>query len=147
MAKKTWDLKHSKITLSSNRREIIVEYKDNPDYCRTVWHPIEHYNNVFDEKGHITKVEKYVSIGGTTDTTDGLNVGTWSLFHIFLSYWANHTATMKKIYGYFSDDIPTYALQCFDCYLEEEIDWKPEDYGLSNDPFPENVKDLIKSYN
>lgn len=29
MAKKVWDLKHSKITLASNRREIILEYKDD----------------------------------------------------------------------------------------------------------------------
>lgn len=54
MAKKTWDLKHSKITLSSNRREIIVEYKDNPHYYRTIWHPIEHDNTDFDEKGLIS---------------------------------------------------------------------------------------------
>ena len=50
MAKKVWDLKHSRITLTSNRREIILEYKDNDTFKSSVWLPIEYAQEIFDYK-------------------------------------------------------------------------------------------------
>ena len=51
MAKKVWDLKHTKVTLTSNRREIIVEYKDIGTFKSSVWEPIRHDQEIFDRKG------------------------------------------------------------------------------------------------
>lgn len=147
MAKKVWDLKHSKITLTSNRREIILEYKDDGTFKSSVWLPIKHAQDIFDYKTEEFKGwKKYISMGCHFIDKKGESygcLGNIKMFN-FLKYWVNHTATYKKTYGYFDDDIPTYALQCLDCYLlDDGIDWDPKDYNLPEASFPKDLDDLI----
>ena len=144
-----WNLKHSEIELTSDRRSIIVRYKNNSNYQSSIWNPIEFYGEERDNKGALTgKTNKYTTVGSHFITIDGQDVGCYSYKNFMrIRYWVNHTARLSKIYGYFSDIVPTYVLQSLDCFLEKEIDWKPEDYNLSNDPIPENFDDLVKVYN
>lgn len=148
MAKKVWDLKHSRITLTSNRREIIVEYKDDGTFKSSVWKPIRHGHEIFDYKNEEFKGwKKYLTIGSDFIDKKGESWGCLGNIEMFkfLRYWVNHTATYKKIHGYFDDDIPTYALQCLDCYfLNDGIDWNPKDYNLPEASFPEDPDNLIQ---
>lgn len=147
MAKKVWDLKHTKVTLTSNRREIIVEYKDNGTFKSSVWEPIRHDQEIFDYKNKEFKGwKKYLTIKSEFIDKKGESWGSLNIeMFKFLRYWVNHTATYRKIYGYFDDDIPTYVLQCLDCYfLDDGIDWNPKDYNLPEASFPEDTDDLIQ---
>ena len=146
MAKKVWDLKHSKITLTSNRREIIVEYKNDESFKRSVWKPIEHSREDWDyDNNKLKSWTTYISMGclfvRPDEETCGC-LGNLGMFH-YLRHWVNHTATYKKLYGYFDENVPTYVLQMLDCYLLEDVDWKPEEYNLSRSPVPEDVDDLV----
>lgn len=148
MAKKVWDLKHTKVILTSNRREIIVEYKDDGTFKSSVWKPIRHGHEIFDYKNEEFKGwKKYLTIGSDFIDKKGETWGCLGNIEMFkfLRYWVNHTATYKKIHGYFDDDIPTYALQCLDCYfLNGGIDWDPKDYNLPEASFPEDPDNLIQ---
>lgn len=148
MSKKVWDLKHSKITLTSNRREIIVDYKDNDTFKSSVWTPIVHVQEIFDYKTEEFKGwKRYISMGCHFIDKEGKECGSLGNIEMFkfLRYWVNHTATYRKIYGYFDENIPTYAIQCLDCYfLNDGIDWNPKDYNLPETPFPEDPDNLIQ---
>lgn len=149
MAKKVWDLKHSKIILTSNRREIIVEYKDDESFKCSIWTPMEHGQEVYDDKTDKFKGwNKYITMGVHFVDSDGEECGVLGNIGMFnyLKYWVSHTATLKKIYGYFDENIPTYVLQMLDCYLLDDIDWKPEEYKLSRDPdsvIPEDPRNIL----
>ena len=149
MAKKVWDLKHSKITLTSNRREIIVEYKDDDYFKSARWSPLKHFEEDYDHKDmNLKGWTKYLTIGCYFIQADGESVGVFGnpqMFE-FLKYWVNHTGTYKKCYGYFNEDIPSYVLQSLDCYLLDDFDWKPEEYKLSRCSYPKNTRDIIKEY-
>lgn len=147
MAKKVWDLKHSKITLTANRREILLEYKEDGNFKSSVWLPIKHGQEIFDYKTEEFKGwKKYISMGCHFVDKDGEDWGCLGSLWMFklLRYWVNHTATYKKIYGYFDDDIPTYVLQCLDCYLLDDFDWDPKDYNLPEASFPKDPDNLIQ---